>query len=98
MQAAGALGPRHPDFVHSGDRRRALWLSGNAVPPEVHKVVTTPAPFTPTRSLWTADFSGMRAVVQPPGCAHHLNLCCLLGVSDRWAVLVRAPALCTSVV
>jgi hypothetical protein len=39
-KAAGALGPRHPDFVHSGDRRRALWLSGNAVPPEVHKVLT----------------------------------------------------------
>lgn len=39
LQASGTLGPRHPDFVHAGDRRRALWLDGRSTPPEVHKVM-----------------------------------------------------------
>ena len=36
-KAAGALGPRHPDFVHSADKRRGLWLDSASTPPQVHK-------------------------------------------------------------
>lgn len=37
-KAAGQLGSRHPDFVHSADKRRSLWLDSHTTPPEVHKV------------------------------------------------------------
>lgn len=39
-KAAGELTPRHPDFVHSRDKRRGLWLN-DSTPAEVHKVPET---------------------------------------------------------
>jgi hypothetical protein len=68
-QAAGALGARHPDFVHSGDRRRALWLSGNAVPPEVHKVPRL-------QLLLPAPTSGLCVVVRMSNGAHDVCAHC----------------------